>query len=139
MKAPVRKSLLQSLVRCLQCKSRSGKGVFMKATARKRVTGVLGSIYIAIYAPPDARKRYPAVFDLRQLCEWSGPDDDAIAYRDPGVLVTTEERNKDSGASGTVTMNPKYGQAAAGKDVTLTAIKKFSSTLQPLPKSCISK
>ena len=80
-----------------------------------------GSIYIAIYAAPDAKKGYPAVFDLRQLCEWSGPDDDAIAYRDPGVLVTTEERNKGSGASGTVTMNPKYGQAAAGKDVTLTA------------------
>ncbi len=80
-----------------------------------------GSIYIAIYTAPDAKKGYPAVFDLRQLCEWSGPDDDAIAYRDPGVLVTTEERNKGSGASGTVTMNPKYGQAAAGKDVTLTA------------------
>ena len=79
------------------------------------------SIYIAIYAAPDAKKGYPAVFDLRQLCEWSGPDDDAIAYRDPGVLVTTEERNKGSGASGTVTVNPKYGQAAAGKDVTLTA------------------
>ena len=80
-----------------------------------------GSIYIAIYAAPDAKKGYPAVFDLRQLCEWSGPDDDAIAYRDPGVHVTTEERNKGSGASGTVTMNPKYGQAAAGKDVAITA------------------
>ena len=80
-----------------------------------------GSIYITLYTAPDAKKGYPAVFDLRQLCEWSGPDDDAIAYRDPGVHVTTEERNKGSGASGTVTMNPKYGQAAAGKDVTLTA------------------
>ncbi len=80
-----------------------------------------GSIYIAIYAPPDAKKGYPPVFALRQLCECSGPDNNAIAYRDPGVLVTTGERNKDSGASGTVTMNPKYGQAAAGKDVALTA------------------
>ena len=80
-----------------------------------------GSIYITLYTAPDAKKGYPAVFDLRQLCEWSGPDDDAIAYRDPGVHVTTEERNKGSGASGTVTMNPKYGQAAAGKDVALTA------------------
>jgi hypothetical protein len=79
------------------------------------------SIYVTLYAPPDAKKGYPAVFDLRQLCERFGPDDGAIAYRDPGVLVATEERNKDSGASGTVTMNPKYGQAAAGKDVTLTA------------------
>ncbi len=79
------------------------------------------SIYVTLYAPPDAKKGYPAVFDLRQLCERSGPDDGAIAYRDPGVLVTTEERNKDSGASGTVAMNPKYGQAAAGKDVALTA------------------
>ena len=80
-----------------------------------------GSIYITLYTAPDAKKGYPAVFELRQLCEWSGPDNGAIAYRDPGVLVTTEERNKDSGASGTVTMNPKYGQVAAGKDVTLTA------------------
>ena len=80
-----------------------------------------GSIYIAIYAPPDAKKGYPSVFDLRQLCERSGPDDGAIAYRDPGVLVATAERTKGSGASGTVTMSPKYGQVAAGKDVTLTA------------------
>jgi len=80
-----------------------------------------GSIYITLYAAPDAKKGYPAILELRQLCEWAGPDDDAIVYRDPGVLVTTEERNRGSGASGTVTMNPKYGQAAAGKDVTLTA------------------
>ena len=80
-----------------------------------------GSIYIVLYAPPDAKKGFPAVFDLRQICERHGPDDGVLAYRDPGVLVTTEERNKDSGASGTVTMNPKYGQVAAGKDVTLTA------------------
>ena len=80
-----------------------------------------GSIYITLYTAPDAKKGYPAVFDLRQLCEWSGPDDDAIVYRDPGVLVTTVPRNNGSAASGTVTMNPKYGQAAAGKDVTLTA------------------
>ena len=80
-----------------------------------------GSIYITLYAAPDAKKGYPAVFEQRQLCERSGLDDGDIAYRDPGVLATTEERNKDSGASGTVTMSPKYGQVAAGKDVTLTA------------------
>ena len=80
-----------------------------------------GSLYVAFYAPPDAKKGYPEVFALRQLAPCAGPDDNAIIYRDPGVLVTTAARNMDSGATGTVTMNPKYGQAAAGKDVTLTA------------------
>ena len=80
-----------------------------------------GSPYVAIYAPPDAKKGYPEVFALRQLESWAGPDEKDIIYRDPGVLVTTAPRNSGSAASGTVTMNPKYGQAAAGKDVTLTA------------------
>ena len=80
-----------------------------------------GSIYLAIYSAPDAKKGYPAVFALRQLSAHSGPDSDSIVYRDPGVVVSTAERNADSGASGTVTMNPKYGQVAAGKTVTLTA------------------
>ena len=79
------------------------------------------SVYVTIYAPPDAKKGYLAVFETRQLMGCSGPDNDAIAYRDPGVIATTAELNKGSGASGTVTISPKYGQAAAGKTVTLTA------------------
>jgi len=80
-----------------------------------------GSLYVAIAAPPDAKKGYPPVFAYRQITASSGPDSDKTAFRDPGVLVAVQARNKDSGASGTVTMNPKYGQAAAGKVVTLTA------------------
>ena len=80
-----------------------------------------GSVYVAMYAAPDAKKGYPAVFALRQLVAHSGLDSDKIVYRDPGVLVTTSERNSGSGASGVVTMNPKLGQVASGKTVTLAA------------------
>ena len=41
------------------------------------------------------------------------------AYRDPGVTPLVE--SCDGSGSGTVTVNPKYGQAAEGKVVTLTA------------------
>ena len=80
-----------------------------------------GSLYVAIYAPPDAKKGYPSVFALRQLAPWSGPDDYDVIYRDPGVLATTAPRNSGSAASGTVATSPKYGQVAAGKAVTLMA------------------
>lgn len=92
-----------------------------KAAFSANVLTYGGSVYVAIYSAPDAKKRYPAVFALRQLAASSGPDSDCIVYRDPGVVASTKERTKDSGASGTVTMNPKYGQVAAGKTVTLTA------------------
>ena len=92
-----------------------------KAAFSANVLTYGGSVYVAIYSAPDAKKGYPAVFALRQLEACSGPDSDRIVYRDPGVVVSAVERNKGSGASGTVTMNPKYGQVAAGKTVTLTA------------------
>ena len=92
-----------------------------KVTFSANVLPYPDSLYVAIYAPPDTKKGYPSVFALRRLAPWSGPDESAIIYRDPGVFVTAAPLNDGSAASGTVTMNPKYGQAAAGKDVTLTA------------------
>ena len=92
-----------------------------KASFSANVLTYGGSVYVAVYSAPDAKKGYPAVFALRQLAACSGPDSDSIVYRDPGVLVSAAELNEDSGAAGTVTMNPKYGQVAAGKAVTLTA------------------
>ena len=79
------------------------------------------SVCMTAYAPPDARKGHPAVFETRRLAPSAGPLDGEISYRDPGVLVSVAELVEGSGASGAVTMNPKYGQVAAGKVVTLTA------------------
>ncbi|MBQ3806644.1 MAG: putative Ig domain-containing protein, partial [Kiritimatiellae bacterium] len=70
---------------------------------------------------PDAKKGWPAVFEDRVLVAHSEEGDDIHAYRDPGAIVGTGELNLGSGASGTVTVSPKYGQVAAGKPVTLTA------------------
>ena len=78
-------------------------------------------IYAAIVLPPDAKKGYPAVCEVVELIGQAGAPEKGVAYRDPGVVAAVAERTPGSGASGTVTVSPKYGQVAAGKDVSLTA------------------
>ena len=78
-------------------------------------------VYAAIVLPPDAKKGYPAVCEVVELIGQAGAPEKGVADRDPGVVAAVAERTPGSGASGTVAVNPKYGQVAAGKDVTLTA------------------
>ena len=78
-------------------------------------------VSLAMYSAPNAKKGYPAVFDIRRLAPFSGLEEEGVAYRDPGVVATTAELTAGSGASGVVSVNPKYGQAVPGKDVALTA------------------
>ena len=75
--------------------------------------------FIDVYVAPT--KTNAAFFERVYLWNWH---DEAVpgggwAYRDPGVTPIVE--SCDGSGSGTVTVNPKYGQAAEGKVVTLTA------------------
>lgn len=96
-------------------------------------------VNIVIYSAPDAKKGYPAVFDIRRLEPFSGPDEEGVAYRDSGVVATTAELTTGSGASGVVSVNPKYGQAVPGKDVALTAKADKGSVFSrwELPADCM--
>ena len=81
-------------------------------------------LYVAIVVPPDAKKGYPSIFEYRQLVAHARSATEAadgFAYRDPGVLATVTPLTAGSGASGTVSVSPKYGQVPAGKDISLAA------------------
>ncbi len=80
-----------------------------------------GQLYVALATPPDAKSGRPAVCEMRRLEPCSGSDEAGVAHRNPGVVLSVWERTEGSGATGTVSANPKYGQVAAGKEVTLTA------------------
>ena len=67
----------------------------------------------------DHKKGYPSIFDTNFIVNHYDEPMDGFAYRNPGVFASSAAF--DGAGSGTVTMNPKYGQAAAGKTVTLTA------------------
>ena len=92
-----------------------------KATFSANALPKADGIYAAIVLAPDAKKGYPAVCEVVELIGQAGVPEAGVAYRDPGVVATVAERTPDSGASGTVAVSPKYGQVAAGKDVSLTA------------------
>lgn len=80
------------------------------------------AVYVAVAVPPDLKTGFPQVFSLRELVPHASADGDpSVAYRDPGVITCIGTAATVSGASGTVSVKPKYGQAAAGKDVSLTA------------------
>ena len=68
----------------------------------------------------DQKKGYLSIFDTNNIVNHHGESADYFAYRDPGVVATTQAYNNPE-ASGTVTVSPKYGQVAAGKDVSLAA------------------
>ena len=78
-------------------------------------------VRVAIVLPPDAKKGYPGVCETKKLVGRSGDPEDGVAYRAPGVIAGVASLYEGSGASGTVTVNPKYGQPGFGKKVTLTA------------------
>ncbi|MBQ3808461.1 MAG: RHS repeat protein, partial [Kiritimatiellae bacterium] len=105
----------------------SGAAVLPDGAMTRKVTFAANALaepdglHVVVSLPPDAKKGYPAVFEDRVLVMHSEEGDDIHAYRDPGAIVGTGELNLGSGASGTVTVSPKYGQVAAGKTVTLTA------------------
>ena len=92
-----------------------------KATFSCNVLPNYDSLSVVIALPPDAKKGYPAVFKVVNLVNHSGEGADDLAFRDPGVVAAVAELTAESGATGTVSVNPKYGQVAPGKDVTLTA------------------
>ena len=92
-----------------------------KATFSCNVLPNYDSLSVVIALPPDAKKGYPAVFKVVNLVNHSGEGADNLAFRDPGVVASVAELTAESGATGTVSVNPKYGQVAPGKDVTLTA------------------
>ena len=92
-----------------------------KATFSCNVLPNYNSLSVVIALPPDAKKGYPAVFKVVNLVNHSGEGADNLAFRDPGVVTAVAELTAESGATGTVSVNPKYGQVAPGKDVTLTA------------------
>ena len=91
-----------------------------KATFSANALPKADGVYAAIVLPPDAKKGYPAVCEVVELIGQAGEPEAGVAYRDPGVVATAQAYSNPE-ASGTVSVNPKYGQAAAGKDVTLTA------------------
>ena len=92
-----------------------------KATFSSNALTGDNSLSVVIALPPDAKKGYPAVFKVVNLVNHSGEGADNLAFRDPGVVAAVAELTAESGATGTVSVNPKYGQVAPGKDVTLTA------------------
>ncbi len=92
-----------------------------KATFSCNVLPNYDSLSVVIAVPPDLKKGYPAVFKVVNLVNHSGEGADNLAFRDPGVVAAVAELTAESGATGTVLVNPKYGQVAPGKDVTLTA------------------
>ena len=80
-----------------------------------------GGLYAVVATSADAKTKRPAVCEIRRLIPNSGQGEPGVAYRNPGVVCEVCENTDGYGASGTVTVNPKYGQAAAGKEVSLTA------------------
>ncbi|MBQ2624923.1 MAG: C10 family peptidase [Kiritimatiellae bacterium] len=78
-------------------------------------------LHVVVAIPPDAKKGYPAVFKDVNLVAHHGENYGDNVYRDPGIVATIESLTQDSGATGKISMTPKYGQVAAGKDVSLTA------------------
>lgn len=92
-----------------------------KATFSSNALTGDNSLSVVIVLPPDAKKGYPAVFKVVNLVSHSGEGADNLAFRDPGVVAAVAELTAESGATGKVSVNPKYGQVAPGKDVTLTA------------------
>lgn len=92
-----------------------------KATFSCNVLPNYDSFSVVIALPPDLKKGYPAVFKIVELVNCSGKGSDGMAYRDPGVIVNVDEYFTGSGATGTVSVSPKYGQVSSGKSVTITA------------------
>ena len=92
-----------------------------KATFSCNVLPNYDSLSVVIALPPDFKKGYPAVFKIVELVNCSGEGSDGMAYRDPGVIVNVDEYFTGSGATGTVSVSPKYGQVSSGKSVTITA------------------
>ena len=74
---------------------------------------------VDVYVAPS--KTDAAYFESLYLANWHEDErpGSGVAYRDAGVLVSAD--SFDGTGSGTVTTSPKYGQAAAGKTVTMTA------------------
>ena len=89
------------------------------AKRKVSVSAPLHPYFIDVYMPPT--KTDAAFFERVYLANrheeaMAGED---TAYRDAGVVLATE--SLDGTGGGTITANPKYGQVAAGKSVTLTA------------------
>ena len=76
------------------------------------------SAFIAI--PADLKKGYPEIFAYCELVNHYGKPKAEKAYRNHGVIASSAAYD-DPAAAGTVSVSPKYGQVAAGKEVTLTA------------------
>ena len=73
-----------------------------------------------IVIPADLKKGYPEIFAYCELVNHYGKPKAEKAYRNPGVIASSAAYD-DPAAAGTVSVSPKYGQVAAGKEVTLTA------------------
>jgi len=92
-----------------------------KATFSANALACEDGLHVVVAVAPDAKKGYPAVFEDRVLVAHCGERADGYAFRDPGVVLSVGAMTEGSGATGTVSANPKYGQVTAGKEVTLTA------------------
>ena len=77
-------------------------------------------LFVSIAVSADPKKGYPAIFAAGELINHCGKPKDEKVFRDPGV-VTAIAAHDDPAAAGAVSVSPKYGQVAAGEDVTLTA------------------
>ena len=92
-----------------------------KLGAKRKVSlsTALHPYFVDVYVAPT--KTDTMFFERIWLANWHAEavPGGGIAYRDAGMVMAVE--SLDGTGSGTVTANPKYGQAAAGKTVTLTA------------------
>ena len=96
------------------------KAVGTLGTKRKvSFSTALHPYFVDIYVTPT--KTDIMFFERIWLANWheEAVPGGGIAYRDAGVVMAVE--SLDGTGAGTVTANPKYGQAAVGKSVTLTA------------------
>ena len=92
-----------------------------KSSFSANVLPMEDGLFVAVVLPPDAKKVYPAICEVRKIVGCSGDGADGMVFRNPGVIAEVASLHEGTGASGTVTVNPKYGQPGFGKKVTLTA------------------